>query len=62
MDTGHSGKIFCIDLNEFRLDFAKKFETVTINSGNIIQPINIQKAWCEIDTPEDIPRAKKILV
>jgi len=28
------GKIFCIDLNEFRLDFAKKFETITINSGN----------------------------
>ena len=29
------GKIFCLDLNEFRLDFAKKFETTTINSGNI---------------------------
>jgi len=28
------GKIFCLDLNEFRLDFAKKFETITINSGN----------------------------
>ena len=28
------GKIFCLDLNEFRLDFAKKFETTTINSGN----------------------------
>ena len=28
------GKIFCIDLNEFRLDFAKKFEAITINSGN----------------------------
>ena len=28
-------KIFCLDLNEFRLDFAKKFETTTINSGNI---------------------------
>jgi len=28
------GKIFCLDLNEFRLDFAKKFETVTIHSGN----------------------------
>jgi len=28
------GKIFCLDLNDFRLDFAKKFETVTINSGN----------------------------
>ena len=28
------GKIFCIDLNKFRLDFAKKFETITINSGN----------------------------
>ena len=27
-------KIFCLDLNEFRLDFAKKFETITINSGN----------------------------
>jgi L-iditol 2-dehydrogenase len=29
------GKVFCLDLNEFRLDFAKKFETTTINSGNI---------------------------
>jgi len=28
------GKVFCLDLNEFRLDFAKKFETITINSGN----------------------------
>ena len=28
------GKIFCLDLNDFRLNFAKKFETVTINSGN----------------------------
>ena len=28
------GKIFCLDLNEFRLDFAKKFETTIINSGN----------------------------
>ena len=27
-------KIFCLDLNEFRLDFAKKFKTITINSGN----------------------------
>jgi len=27
-------KIFCLDLNEFRLDFAKKFEVTTINSGN----------------------------
>ena len=27
-------KIFCLDLNEFRLDFAKKFEAITINSGN----------------------------
>ena len=27
-------KIFCLDLNEFRLDFAKKFETMAINSGN----------------------------
>ena len=27
-------KIFCLDLNEFRLDFAKKFETTTIDSGN----------------------------
>ena len=27
-------KIFCLDLNEFRLDFAKKFKTTTINSGN----------------------------
>ena len=29
------GKIFCLDLNEFRLDFAKKFEVITINSGNL---------------------------
>ena len=28
------GKVFCLDLNEFRLDFAKKFETITIHSGN----------------------------
>jgi len=28
------GKIFCLDLNEFRLDFAKKFEATTIHSGN----------------------------
>jgi len=28
------GKVFCLDLNEFRLDFAKKFDTTTINSGN----------------------------
>jgi len=27
-------KIFCLDLNDFRLDFAKKFETITIHSGN----------------------------
>jgi len=27
-------KIFCLDFNEFRLDFAKKFDTITINSGN----------------------------
>ena len=27
-------KIFCLDLNEFRLDFAKKFEATTIHSGN----------------------------
>ena len=28
------GKVFCLDLNDFRLNFAKKFETITINSGN----------------------------
>jgi L-iditol 2-dehydrogenase len=28
------GKVFCLDLNDFRLNFAKKFETATINSGN----------------------------
>ena len=28
------GKVFCLDLNDFRLDFAKKFETITIHSGN----------------------------
>jgi len=27
-------KVFCLDLNDFRLNFAKKFETTTINSGN----------------------------
>jgi len=27
-------KVFCLDFNDFRLNFAKKFETVTINSGN----------------------------
>jgi L-iditol 2-dehydrogenase len=27
-------KIFCLDLNEFRLDFAKKLEATTIHSGN----------------------------
>jgi len=27
-------KIFCLDLNEFRLDFAKKFGATAINSGN----------------------------
>jgi len=29
------GKVFCLDLNEFRLDFAKKIETITIHPGNI---------------------------
>ena len=28
------GKVFCLDLNAFRLDFAKKIGTTTINSGN----------------------------
>ena len=28
------GKVFCLDLNDFRLDFAKKFETITIHSDN----------------------------
>ena len=28
------GKIFCLDLNDFRLDFAKKFGTITIRSDN----------------------------
>jgi len=27
-------KIFCLDFNDFRLDFAKKFEAIAINSGN----------------------------
>ena len=27
-------KIFCLDFNEFKLDFAKKFEAIAINSGN----------------------------
>jgi len=28
------GKVFCLDLNDYRLNFAKKFDTITINSGN----------------------------
>jgi L-iditol 2-dehydrogenase len=28
------GKIFCLDFNDFRLDFAKKFEAITIHSDN----------------------------
>jgi len=28
------GKVFCLDLNDFRLNFAKKIETTTIHSGN----------------------------
>ena len=28
------GKVFCLDLNDYRLNFAKKFETITIHSGN----------------------------
>jgi len=28
------GKVFCLDLNDFRLNFAQKFETTTIHSGN----------------------------
>ena len=28
------GKIFCLDLNDFRLNFAKKLETITIHSDN----------------------------
>lgn len=28
------GKVFCLDLNDYRLNFAKKFETTTIHSGN----------------------------
>jgi L-iditol 2-dehydrogenase len=28
------GKVFCLDLNDFRLNFAKKFETTAIHSGN----------------------------
>jgi L-iditol 2-dehydrogenase len=27
-------KIFCLDLNDFRLDFAKKFDVITIRSDN----------------------------
>lgn len=27
-------KVFCLDLNDFRLDFAKKFETITIRSDD----------------------------
>jgi len=28
------GKVFCLDLNDYRLNFAKKFDTIAINSGN----------------------------
>ena len=27
-------RVFCLDLNEFRLDFAKKFDAITIRSDN----------------------------
>ena len=56
----HKGKFHNAD--SFEQAYLTDILQDLINSGNIIQPINIQKAWCEIDTPEDIPRAKKILV
>ena len=44
-------KIFCLDLNEFRLDFAKKFETITINSGytNALEQIKSETANQGVD-------------
>ena len=44
-------KIFCLDLNEFRLDFAKKFETTTINSGdtNALEQIKSETANQGVD-------------
>jgi L-iditol 2-dehydrogenase len=45
------GKIFCLDLNEFRLDFAKKFETITINpeKANALEQIKSETANHGVD-------------
>ena len=39
-------KVFCLDLNDFRLGFAKKFETITIRSDN---PDALSKIKSETD-------------
>ena len=45
------GKIFCLDLNDFRLDFAKKFETITIRSDNpnVLEQIKSETANQGVD-------------
>jgi len=45
------GKVFCLDLNDFRLNFAKKFETTTIHSGNTnaLEQINSETANLGVD-------------
>jgi len=45
------GKVFCLDLNDFRLNFAKKFETTTIHSGNTnaLEQINSETANQGVD-------------
>jgi len=45
------GKIFCLDLNDFRLDFAKKFETITIHSDNpnVLEQIKSETANQGVD-------------
>jgi len=45
------GKVFCLDLNDYRLNFAKKFETTTIHSGNTnaLEQINSETANQGVD-------------
>ncbi len=45
------GKIFCLDLNEFRLNFAKKIETTTIHPGktNALEQIKSETANQGVD-------------
>jgi len=45
------GKVFCLDLNDFRLNFAKKFETTSIHSGNTnaLEQINSETANQGVD-------------